>query len=217
MTHQSPQSPMVHPFTLGPWQTNCYVTHPAGSKACWIIDAGFNPQPMIDAIRQRHLAPELIVLTHAHADHIAGLREVRDAFPDVPILIHEAEADFLTDAELNLSAGFGFPIVAPAADRLLHHGDTLSLADLTFEIRHTPGHSPGGICLHQPDHQLAFTGDTLFRDSIGRYDFPTSDPQALMRSIHEQLLTLPDETKIYPGHMQSTTIGRERRMNPYLQ
>ncbi len=204
-------------FCLGPWRTNCYIVWQRGFKRCWIVDASFDPEPMIEMIEERGLEPEMLVLTHAHVDHIAGVREMRSRWPSLPIAIHEAETKFLSDPKLNLSAVLPLPITAPAADRLLHHGDVLQLGDVKFEVRHTPGHSPGGICLYDAEHGLAIVGDTLFEDSIGRSDFPTSNGNQLMRSIHEQLLTLPDETRVLPGHGGATTIGRERAENPFLQ
>ena len=205
----------IHTFPLGAWQTNCYVV--AVGKSCWIVDAGFEPSPMLDFIDEHGLSVEQVVLTHAHLDHIGGLHEVRERHPDVPILIHADETTFLTDTGLNLSAMAGVgPVVAPEATGTLAHGDTLILADQTFEVRHTPGHSPGGITLIQHASNTAIVGDTLFAGSIGRYDFPTSDGEALMRSIREQLLTLPDETRVLPGHGPATTIGNERASNPYL-
>ena len=208
-------SPTVETFALGPWETNCYVVSCA--DACWIVDAGFEPQPMLDHLRTRNLTPTQVILTHAHVDHIAGLHEVRQAYPDLPILIHEAERDFLTDTMLNLSAFLAEPVVAPEPTDTFTHGDTLTLGDLTFHIRHTPGHRPGGVCLYQPDDHVALVGDTLFHRSIGRYDFPTSDGNLLLQSIHEQLLTLPDHTRVLPGHGPATTIGDERRANPYIR
>jgi glyoxylase-like metal-dependent hydrolase (beta-lactamase superfamily II) len=202
-------------FTLGPFQTNCFVVAAAGR--CWLVDVGGAPGPMLDFVDEQGLTVEKIVLTHAHADHIAGLQDAADRYPDAPILIHADEKNFLSDTTLNLSAGFGLPVVAPDATGTLAHGDRLELAGLTFEVRHTPGHSPGGITLHQPDHALALVGDTLFAGSIGRFDFPTSDGPQLIRSIHEQLLTLPDDTAIHPGHGPSSTIGQERASNPYLR
>lgn len=206
----------INCFTLGDFQTNCYIAC-VPTNECWIIDAGFGPQPMLQYIAERDLAPSRIVLTHAHVDHIAGLEAVHAAFPDVPILIHEEESGHLIEPFLNLSALMGSPIVAPQATDTLKHGEVLTLGDLPFEIRHTPGHSPGGICLYQPEHGVAIVGDTLFAGSIGRHDFPTSDQRSLMRSIREQLLTLPDDTRILPGHGEETTIGQERANNPFLK
>jgi len=204
----------IQTFCLGQWQTNCFVL--SVGKACWIVDAGFDPSTMLDAIDRQGLKVEKVVLTHAHLDHIAGLHAVRQRHPDVPIFIHADEEEFLTDTRLNLSAAFVQPVVAPDATDLMHHGDTLSLNGISFQVRHTPGHSPGGITLYQPDNSLAIVGDTLFAGSIGRFDFPTSDGPRLMQSISEQLMSLPDDTRVLPGHGPQTTIARERNSNPYL-
>lgn len=207
----------VETFALGDWQTNCYLLSREGSSDCWVIDAGFSPKPMIDHIRRAGLTPKQIILTHAHLDHIGGLDNFRALWRDLPILIHEAEAEFLINPALNLSMFIGMRLIAPQATALLQHGQVLDIAGTSFEVRHTPGHSPGGITLYSPAERLAFVGDTLFHDSIGRYDFPTSDGAALLRSIHEQLMTLPDDTRVLPGHGPATTIGRERQHNPYMQ
>lgn len=207
---------MVKRTTLGDYGTNCYVVHRRDGSTCWIVDAGFEPTQLTNYIARKNLTVEKIVLTHAHFDHIGGLALLHERWPEAPILIHEDEAGHLTDPLLNLSAMTGAPVVAPQATDLLEHGQTLELDGLTFHIRHTPGHSPGGVCLHQPEHQTAIVGDTLFAGSIGRHDFPMSDGRLLIKSIQEQLLTLPDETIVRPGHGPQTTIGQERATNPFL-
>lgn len=202
-------------FPLGLWQTNCYLVS-AGAR-CWIVDAGFEPKPLLDAIEQAGLTLEQVVLTHAHVDHIAGLREVRQRHPNVPILVHEAEAAFLTDTGLNLSSFLADPVLAPEPTALLRHGDELWLGRHRFQVLHTPGHSPGGICLYQAEAATALVGDTLFEGTVGRHDFPTSNEADLRRSILEQLYQLPDPTRVLPGHMGETTIGREKRFNPFVR
>ncbi len=225
----------IETFCLGDWQTNCYVLqdiagHEAdqngsdnpgksggGGGECWIVDAGFYPAPMLSFIHEHDLVPTRVVLTHGHVDHIAGLAALRAVWPDLPIYIHEAEADFLTDPRLNLSAALSTPVVAPSATELLQHGQTLTLGDTTLQLIHTPGHSPGGLTLYDAGSASALVGDALFSGSVGRTDFPTSDGDLLLRSIRERLYVLPDATTVYAGHGPTTTIGREKVGNPYVQ
>ncbi len=205
---------------LGPFETNCYVVRPerAGrGDPCWIVDAGFDPGELIALARERDLRPELLILTHAHGDHIAGVRDVLAVWPGLPILIHEAEREWLTDAELNLSLAIGMPVTAPGPDRVLREGDVLTLAGSEWKVLHTPGHSPGGITLYNAADGVALVGDALFAGSVGRTDFPGSDPRTLARSIREKLYALPEETVAYPGHGPSTTIGVEKRTNPFVR
>jgi hydroxyacylglutathione hydrolase len=209
----------VEVFPLGDWVTNCFVLHRVGAtpgSLCWIVDAGFDPDELIRYVREHQLQPNQVVLTHAHLDHIAGLHAIRAAWPAIPIVIHRAEECFLIEPMLNLSVILDEPIIAPAATGFLEHGQSISLDGLTFEVRHTPGHSPGGISFYHKAGELVIAGDSLFNGSIGRTDFPTSDHDTLIRSIREQLLTLPDDTAVYPGHGDTTTIGRERRSNPFV-
>ena len=211
----------IQTFTLGEWMTNCFVLHEDGEAAqgkrpCWIIDAGFRPEPMTAYIKKNELEPKAVLLTHAHLDHIAGLTALRMYWPDLPILIHQSEESFLVDPLLNLSVILEEPIIVPAATGFLTHGQEMTIAGRKCKLRHTPGHSPGGITFYFPDDKLAIVGDTLFAGGVGRTDFPTSDHDLLFKSIHDQLMTLPDDTTILPGHGPQSTIGQERKFNPFL-
>lgn len=209
--------PTIVGVALGPFETNCYIVSLPDSRDCWIVDASYEPGDLIEAVRSARLRPVALVFTHAHCDHIAGAFEVLRAFPGLPVFIHGEEAAFLNDPMLNLSAMMGVPVTGPAPTRLLSDGDELTLAGQTWRVMHTPGHSPGGISLYHEPSATAIVGDTLFAGSVGRTDFPGSDPRVLTRSIREKLYTLPEATKIYPGHGPTSTIGREKRSNPFVR
>jgi glyoxylase-like metal-dependent hydrolase (beta-lactamase superfamily II) len=208
--------PIIEAFALGPYQTNCYLVRTPGQVGCWIVDASFEPDELIARIQELGLRPAAIVLTHAHLDHIAGINDVLRAFPRTPIWIHEAEARWLGDAELNLSTFSGMPITAPGPDHTIHDGDTIEINGSQWKVLHTPGHSPGGITLYNTASKQALVGDALFAGSIGRTDFPGCSFEQLQRSIRTRLYTLPDDTKILPGHGPASTIGREKRTNPFV-
>ncbi|MGE3106907.1 MAG: MBL fold metallo-hydrolase [Phycisphaerales bacterium] len=228
----SESTPRVECFTLGPYGTNCYVVSVAGDGAsgevggggrCWIVDASFEPAPIIRHVRESGLAPEALVLTHAHVDHIAGASEVVSAFSDpasgsrLPVWIHADEEQWLSDPVLNLSAMGGAAVTAPGPDRLLRHGDMLDLGGSRWRVIHTPGHSPGGITLYCAEAGTAIVGDALFAGSIGRTDFPGGDHELLLRSIRQRLFSLPGDTRVFPGHGPRTTIDREKRFNPFVR
>ncbi|MCA9302615.1 MAG: MBL fold metallo-hydrolase [Phycisphaerales bacterium] len=211
--------PTIQRFVLGDFQTNCYIItqgEPEPGKPCWIIDCGYAPDSLLNAIDEQQLRVDALILTHAHADHIAGVCELRSRHPECPILLHEAEEEWLNDPMLNLSANIGLSVTAPSATRLLRGGEALQLEDMTWHVRHTPGHSPGGITLVHLESKAAMVGDTLFNGSVGRTDFPGSSMDTLARSIREQLYTLDPQTVCCPGHGPATTIEHEMATNPFV-
>ncbi|HZW08723.1 MAG TPA: MBL fold metallo-hydrolase [Phycisphaerales bacterium] len=217
-TNTSPTRPVrCRGFALGMWETNCFVLWVEGSPACWIVDAGFEPDPLVEFARREGLSPEALVLTHAHVDHIAGVSAVRAAFPGLPVWIHGAEAAWLASPMLNLSEAAGVPLTAPGPDATLEHGQELDLAGSRWRVLHTPGHSPGGVALYCEGGALLLGGDALFAGSVGRTDLPGGDFETLAASIRTRLYTLPDETRVLPGHGPPTTIGREKRANPFVK
>lgn len=222
-TNATRPAPRIEPITLGPFETNCYIVAPGNegtahkANPCWIIDASFEPAELIARIHALALKPDALILTHAHVDHIAGVDEVLRAFTGLKVFIHAAERDWLGNPLLNLSRPIGIDVTARGPDGLIKEGDILTLGDTRWQVFHTPGHSPGGITLYHAESNTAIVGDTLFNGSIGRHDFPGSDFKTLERSIREKLYTLPDSTTIYPGHGPTSTIGREKRSNPFVR
>lgn len=181
-----------------------------GGDECWIIDPGLPPQPtqMAAAIQRQGLARRTIVLTHAHADHIAGITPLQKALNDaVPVLCPANEVELLTSAEANLSALMGAAVTGPAPTRVLHPGDTLDFAGAEWRCLDVSGHSPGGMAYYCSQFNIALVGDALFAEGIGRYDFPHSSRANLLRNIQQNLLSLPDQTTIYPGHGEPATLA----------
>jgi hydroxyacylglutathione hydrolase len=208
---------IVKMLVVGPLASNCYIVGSSSTKEGMIIDPGAEAGTILRTVQQMGLSTSLIVVTHAHIDHIDALGAVKEQ-TNAPFVIHEAEKILLSTAPpMNIVAALGLSPFksAPQPDRLLKDGDLIDVGDLYFEVLHTPGHSPGGICLS--GHGVVFSGDTLFNYGIGRTDFPGGSYERLIKSIHEKLMVLPDETIVYPGHGPSTTIGDERRGNPFLQ
>ncbi len=193
--------------------TNSYLVEDEDTHDAVVIDSNLEPELIIGLTRQRNANVKAILLTHTDLDHIAGLHELRQAFGPVPIAVHESERHVVAEGQ-PLRREFG-PI-ATQVDNVasLVPGERFRAGSLGFEVLHTPGHSPGGVTL-KIDGYL-FTGDALFAGSIGRSDFANSDGRALIAGIRSQLLALTDEMIVYSGHGPATTIGRERRMNPFL-
>jgi len=204
-------------LVLGDFQTNAHVVRADETATdCLIVDTGLDDRDLVAFLAHHRLAPVAVVLTHGHADHIVGLDALRRDFPQIKVYIHRLDATMLTDPQANLSAMAGVPFTTQPADILLEDGDVVTEAGITFTVLHTPGHTPGGICLYAEPDGILFAGDTLFADGVGRSDFPGGNAAQLIESIRARLLGLPDETVVYPGHAMRTTIGREKAHNPFL-
>jgi glyoxylase-like metal-dependent hydrolase (beta-lactamase superfamily II) len=204
-------------FVLGAYQTNCYVLrNSTTARDCLIVDTGLEAGELVDFLRKQKLNPVAVVLTHGHVDHISGLVELREEYPDVKVYIHKLDAGMLTGAAGNISALMGQPFSTAPADFVCEEGDVIESAGIKLEVIHTPGHTPGGSCLYSKSNGIVFVGDTLFAGSIGRTDFPGGSMNRLIKSIKEKLLTLPDDTIVYPGHGPTTTITQEKQHNPFL-
>jgi glyoxylase-like metal-dependent hydrolase (beta-lactamase superfamily II) len=200
-----------------PFEENSYVVWLPERKDSLVIDPGLEPDLILDCLRQEGLTPALILNTHGHADHIAGNQALKEAYPGLPLVIGANEAHLLTDPNANLSAPFGMPVTSPPADQLVREGDVVEAAGLRLEVLDMPGHSPGHVVyLYRATPIFVFGGDVLFRGSIGRYDFPNSNGRRLLEGIRGKLFTLPAETVVYPGHGPVTTIGEEKRTNPFV-
>jgi hydroxyacylglutathione hydrolase len=194
---------------LGTMQTNCYVLKKE-DKSCLIIDPGSEGEKLIQILKQEELNPVAVVLTHAHYDHIGAIDTIRDEY-HIPVYLHENEKDWLSSPALNLGN-----VSVKEADELITGEQELTIGSFTFQIYETPGHSPGSISLYFKDDNIVCSGDVLFKRSIGRSDLPNCNPEHLMKSIHDKLLTLPENTTVLCGHGSVTTIGNELESNPFL-
>ena len=200
-------------LVVGPLQVNCFILADEKTKEAIVIDPGDDAQDILKVIKDKGLRVKYIVNTHAHFDHVGANKAVKDA-TGAELLLHEADAPVLATVAVQ-SRSFGMsPVSSPPPDRLLKHGDSIVAGEVSLKVLHTPGHTPGGISLLEQG--IVLTGDSLFAGSIGRTDFPGGDLRTLIRSIKTNLMTLPDDTKVFSGHGPASTIGDERAENPFL-
>lgn len=204
---------IIETLQLGPIGTNAYIVGDPATHRAAVVDPGDEAPRLLAVTSRLNLTVELIVATHAHFDHVGAVRPLVEA-TGAPFLLFEDELPVL-EVAADRAALFGIAIPAPPSpDRLLHEGDVVSMGGGSFRVVHTPGHSPGHMCLLGDG--VAFVGDVVFQGSIGRTDLPGGDYDTLIRSIATHLLVLPDNTVLYNGHGPATTVGRERRTNPFL-
>jgi len=206
----------IESYSLGPLETNAYLIMTEDESKAIVIDPGMEPERLLTRIR--HMEIEAVLLTHAHFDHIGGVEAVRMS-KGCPVYVHEVEQEWLTSGELNgslLWPELGGEIRTSAAERLLKGGEQLTLLGETFDVYHTPGHSPGSVSFHLKSQKLLFGGDVLFRLSVGRTDLSGGSSRELYASIHDKLFQLEEDTQVLPGHGSATTIGYEKRYNPYV-
>ena len=203
-------------LVVGPFAANCYIVGSELTKEGMIIDPGDEARQILKSVRDGQLDIKFIVMTHGHIDHVGAVKEVKEA-TGAEVCVHTDDAKSISGQEGRLISmpvsGLSYPDPS-SPDRLLKGGDSIDLGDLHFGVLHTPGHSPGGICLL--GNGVLFTGDTLFNYGVGRTDLPGGSYSQLMNSLHTKLMVLPDNTIVYPGHGPETTIGAERSGNPYL-
>ena len=201
-----------------PFEENAYIARIEGRADCVVIDPGLEPDKIIAHLDENGLVPAAVLNTHGHSDHIAGNADLKGRWPDCPLVIGAGDADKLTDPAKNLSAAFGAHLVSPPADLIVNDNETYSAAGLDFLVRTIPGHTAGHVVFiwGDPDPKLVFVGDVIFAGSIGRTDFPDGSYEQLADGIHKILFKLPDETELLSGHGPPTSVGREKRDNPFV-
>jgi hydroxyacylglutathione hydrolase len=207
---------ILETFPVGPLRCNCTILGDEVTHEAMVVDPGDNIPEILLRLKKHGLTVRQIVVTHAHIDHVGGAALLKKA-TGAPVLLNQRDMDLLAMMEMQAGwLGIETPEVAPP-DASAQDGLTVGLATLPAEVVHTPGHTPGSICLLFAEQQLLLAGDTLFAGSIGRTDLPGGDGRLILRSLRDRLLVLPDATRVVPGHGRETTIGEERQSNPFLQ
>ncbi|WP_196594995.1 MBL fold metallo-hydrolase [Pectinatus frisingensis] len=203
----------VKVLTNGDFDENCYLAIDTSTKEAVVIDPGSHPQLILNWIKAADCTIKYVLNTHGHSDHVGANTAVCDKF-SIKLGIHPLDAPMLTDAKLNLSTYWGSPVISKKADFFLNENDIIHIGKSYLKVIHTPGHTPGGICLI--NDQIIFSGDSLFAESIGRSDFPGGSMKALVSSLERKILPLSTDNIVYPGHGPTTTIGHEKTYNPYF-
>lgn len=196
------------------YQENCYLVWNEQTKKGFLVDPGTYSESIMEFLKESKITLECIILTHAHGDHIGGLEKFMEQL-SAPVYIHAKEDMILKDASKNYSQGIVGHKIEIEADRLLKDGEELEIGGITLKVLHTPGHTPGGMCIYIAPYLIS--GDTLFAESIGRTDFNYSSTDALIQAVKNKLYILPDDTIVYPGHGLDTTIGHEKKRNPFVR
>lgn len=203
-------------LVLGPFMTNTYILYNEKTLDGIVVDPSFTPERYIDVIRKNKIQLKSIFLTHAHVDHMAGLNELRESFPEAKLYMDRRDQEGLHNPSKNLSNDFLTPIIADDADVWVKDGDTIDTCGFVFKVINTSGHTPGGISFYNQKEGIVFTGDSLFQGSIGRTDFPGGNLKELLSNIRDHLLVLPETTIVLSGHGNQTTVGAEKKSNPFL-
>ena len=205
----------IQTYVLGGVSTNCYLIFNKNTREAVVADPADNAAYVLNKCRELEVTPVAILLTHGHFDHILAVKDICRAFP-CTVYAGREEERLLQDPSLNLSGSIGTEQTGIEADVLVKDNDVISLIGFEWKVLETPGHTAGSVCYYVESEQALFSGDTLFCQSVGRTDFPRGSMSQLIRSIRDKLLPLPDDVKVYPGHMGVTTIGMERRGNPFI-
>ena len=204
----------IQTYVVGPVQTNCYFAINDDTKEVLIIDPGANAKQLAEKVKEQGLKPVAILLTHGHFDHILAAEAIRDRY-QIPIYACQKEEKTLQDPKINLTA-YHMDSYTLKADVYLTDLQVVELAGFSVQMIETPGHTVGSCCYYLKDEGVLFSGDTVFCGSVGRTDFPEGSTAAIVESLHRLLDALPDDTEVYPGHDASTTIGYEKRYNPFV-
>lgn len=204
----------IKTFVTGFLQINTYLVYDEDTLEGFIVDIGSYLKDITDFVNKKGIHIKYIIATHGHDDHTGGVNDQRKDFPDAKVVAHKGDKDWYTDPRLNGSIEISGKPNTIDIDEYVNDGDTLTVGNMKLDIIHTPGHTPGGICIYTSNS--LFSGDTLFSQSIGRTDFTGGSFEDIAHSIREKLYKLPDDTKVYPGHMGMTTIGIEKKNNPFV-